>query len=50
MIMVDVYHEFDHPYEMTQNMVKDLKKGGRLVFVEYRRKKIPSFPSSSFTK
>jgi ubiquinone/menaquinone biosynthesis C-methylase UbiE len=37
MIMVDVYHEFDHPYEMAENMVKDLKKGGRLVFVEYRK-------------
>jgi ubiquinone/menaquinone biosynthesis C-methylase UbiE len=37
MILVDVYHEFDHPYEMTENMVKDLKKGGRLVFVEYRK-------------
>jgi ubiquinone/menaquinone biosynthesis C-methylase UbiE len=37
MIMVDVYHEFDHPYEMTENMVKALKKGGRLVFVEYRK-------------
>jgi len=37
MILVDVYHEFDHPYEMTKNMVKDLKKGGRLVFVEYRQ-------------
>lgn len=37
MIMVDVYHEFDHPYEMTASMVKELKKGGRLVFVEYRK-------------
>lgn len=36
MILVDVYHEFDRPYEMTSNMVKSLKKGGRLVFVEYR--------------
>jgi ubiquinone/menaquinone biosynthesis C-methylase UbiE len=36
-ILVDVYHEFDHPYEMTENMVKELKKGGRLVFVEYRK-------------
>ncbi len=36
-IMVDVYHEFDHPYEMTESMVKSLKKGGRLVFVEYRK-------------
>ncbi len=36
-ILVDVYHEFDKPYEMTANMVKCLKKGGRLVFVEYRK-------------
>ncbi len=35
-VMVDVYHEFDHPYEMTRAMVKALKPGGRLVFVEYR--------------
>ena len=35
-IMVDVYHEFDHPYEMTENMVAALKPGGRLVFVEFR--------------
>lgn len=43
MIMVDVYHEFDKPFEMTENMVKALKKGGRLVFVEYR-KEDPSVP------
>ncbi|MFL5341860.1 MAG: class I SAM-dependent methyltransferase [Gemmataceae bacterium] len=36
MLMVDVYHEFDHPYEMTAAMVKALKPGGRLVFVEFR--------------
>src|SRR5207249_3765172 len=35
-LMVDVYHEFSHPYEMTEAMVKALKQGGRLVFVEYR--------------
>lgn len=35
-LMVDVYHEFSHPYEMTEAMVKALKPGGRLVFVEYR--------------
>lgn len=35
--LVDVYHEFDHPYEMTDAMVKALKPGGRLVFVEYRK-------------
>lgn len=36
MIMVDVYHEFDHPYEMIESMVKALKPGGRIVFVEFR--------------
>jgi ubiquinone/menaquinone biosynthesis C-methylase UbiE len=35
-LLVDVYHEFSHPYEMTVEMVKALKPGGRLVFVEYR--------------
>lgn len=35
-IMVDVYHEFSHPYEMMVNMVKALKPGGRIVFVEYK--------------
>jgi ubiquinone/menaquinone biosynthesis C-methylase UbiE len=35
-IMVDVYHEFDFPFEMTEAMVRSLKPGGRLVFVEFR--------------
>jgi ubiquinone/menaquinone biosynthesis C-methylase UbiE len=35
-ILVDVYHEFDHPYEMAASMARSLKPGGRLVFVEYR--------------
>ncbi len=35
-IMVDVYHELSHPYEMTIKMVDGLKPGGLLVFVEYR--------------
>ena len=35
-LMVDVYHEFSHPYEMARAMVKALKPGGKLVFVEYR--------------
>ena len=43
MIMVDVYHEFDRPYEMVRNMIAGLKKGGRLVFVEYR-KEDPTVP------
>jgi SAM-dependent methyltransferase len=36
-IMVDVYHELDHPYEMAENMIRGLKPGGRLVFVEFRK-------------
>ena len=35
-LLVDVYHEFDFPYEMTRAMAQALKPGGRLVFVEYR--------------
>ena len=35
-IMVDVYHEFDHPFEMTDAMCRALKPGGRMVFVEFR--------------
>jgi len=35
-LLVDVYHEFSYPWEMTVGMVKALKPGGRLVFVEYR--------------
>lgn len=35
-LMVDVYHEFDFPYEMTDAMCRALKPGGRLVFVEFR--------------
>jgi SAM-dependent methyltransferase len=34
--MVDVYHELDHPFEMMQAIVKSLKPGGRMVFVEFR--------------
>jgi SAM-dependent methyltransferase len=35
-LMVDVYHEFDHPYEMVEGICKALKPGGRVVFVEFR--------------
>lgn len=43
MIMVDVYHEFDQPYEMIRSMIAGLKPGGRIVFVEYRKEdpKVP---------
>jgi protein-L-isoaspartate O-methyltransferase len=35
-IMVDVYHEFEYPYEMLAAIVTALKPGGRIVFVEFR--------------
>jgi protein-L-isoaspartate O-methyltransferase len=35
-LLVDVYHEMDHPYEMAQAMCAALKPGGRMVFVEFR--------------
>ena len=35
-ILVDVYHECDHPFEIIQGIVQSLKVGGRLVFVEYK--------------
>jgi protein-L-isoaspartate O-methyltransferase len=35
-LLVDVYHEFSHPFEMTEKMVDALAPGGRLVFVEFR--------------
>ena len=35
-ILVDVYHELDFPYEMARSMIAALKPGGRLVLVEYR--------------
>jgi precorrin-6B methylase 2 len=36
-ILVDVYHEFEFPYEMTLEMSKSLKPGGRIAWVEYRK-------------
>jgi ubiquinone/menaquinone biosynthesis C-methylase UbiE len=48
-IMVDVYHEFDHPFEMTEGMVRALKPGGRLVFVEFR-KEDPNVPIKELHK
>ena len=35
-IMVDVYHELEFPREVLASLVRALKPGGRVVFVEYR--------------
>ena len=48
-LLVDVYHEFDRPYEMVQQLGKALKPGGRIVFVEYRAED-PKVPIKSVHK
>ena len=35
-VMVDVYHELEYPHESLANIVRALKPGGRVAFVEYR--------------
>ena len=35
-VMVDVYHELAYPYEVMASLLKSLKPGGRIVFVEYK--------------
>ena len=35
-LMVDVYHEFEFPFEMMSNICRSLKPGGRVAFVEFR--------------
>lgn len=48
-LMVDAYHEFSDPREMMENVVKSLKAGGRVVFVEYRREN-PLIPIKTLHK
>ena len=35
-LLVDAYHEFDHPYEMMRGIVRSLRPGGRVFLIEYR--------------
>jgi SAM-dependent methyltransferase len=51
-LMVDVYHEFDLPYEMMQAICLALKPGGRLVLVEYRGEdpRVPIKPLHKMTE
>jgi ubiquinone/menaquinone biosynthesis C-methylase UbiE len=42
-LMVDVYHELSQPAEMMAAICRQLKPGGRMVFVEYRGED-PSVP------
>jgi ubiquinone/menaquinone biosynthesis C-methylase UbiE len=43
LLMVDVYHELEYPYETMLAIRKALKPGGRVVFVEFRKEdpKVP---------
>ena len=45
-LMVDAYHEFSHPAEMQQSLMKALRPGGRIVLLEYRAEdpKVPIKP------
>ena len=50
-IMVDVYHELEYPREFLQNLMKSVKPGGQIVFVEYRAndRKVPIKPLHTMT-
>jgi len=48
-LFVDVYHEFEYPWEMMRDISKALKPGGRAVFVEYR-KEDPTVPIKEIHK
>lgn len=49
MVMVDVYHEFEFPFEMTRKMIAALKPRGQIVFVEFRGED-PSVPIKAVHK
>ena len=48
-IMVDVYHELASPYEVLASIIRALKPGGQLVFVEYRAED-PNVPIKALHK
>jgi cyclopropane fatty-acyl-phospholipid synthase-like methyltransferase len=48
-LLVDVYHEFDYPWEMALSMLAALKPGGRLFLVEFRAED-PNVPIKSIHK
>jgi ubiquinone/menaquinone biosynthesis C-methylase UbiE len=51
-LMVDVYHEFEQPYEMLAAIVRAVKPGGRVAFVEFRGgdPKVPIKPLHTMTE
>lgn len=48
-LMVDVYHEFNFPFEMMQSIRKAMKKDGELYLIEYRGED-PSVPIKKLHK
>ena len=48
-IMVDVYHELAFPYEVLASIIRALRPGGQLVFVEYRAED-PKLPIKALHK
>ena len=48
-LMVDVYHELEFPYEVLASIVRALKPGGRVAFVEYRAED-PNVPIKALHK
>ena len=49
LLLVDVYHEFSFPHEMTLSMLEALKPGGKLVLVEFRAED-PNVPIKTIHK
>ena len=51
-LLVDVYHEFDHPWEMARSMFKALRPGGVVALVEYRANdpEVPIKPLHTMTE
>ena len=50
--IVDAYHEFSHPREMGEAMVRSLVPGGKLVLIEYRGEdpRVPIKPLHKMTE
>lgn len=50
-LLVDVYHEFDHPWEMLRSMRRALRPNGRIALVEYRANdpRVPIKPLHTMT-
>ncbi|MCC6231581.1 MAG: class I SAM-dependent methyltransferase [Verrucomicrobiales bacterium] len=51
-LMVDVYHEFDHPFEMLAALTAALRPGGLMAFVEFRgeQRSVPIKPLHKMTE